>query len=221
MPKKPKIGQYRHTPGTEMRPGPDGVLRPTRTRRRFPYSGIIFLLYAIAGPLVGAGVTRLFQITGTARFLPQHLDEKAFPPAPSLNNVLFGAGVTETILASGLAGFWLWNILWKARVAPDQKAPTGAAFRSLLPQALVLGPLMAFLALPIGVMGLYIRTAPANQPWAVRPFFALLAAPFAMATTLYTVVPLVLIALGLLLGAVTALGVAFLWQQFPEEPLLK
>ena len=223
MARRPKLGQYRHTPTSEMRTGPDGVLRPTRVRRRFPYRGMVFLAYGVFGPLVCAGVAQLFRSTRMRGLLPERVSELPLPKSPSLENVLFGAGLPELVLACGLAGFWLWRILWNSRLPPGVRAGGPAAvLPSLLGQALILGPAFAFAAIPIGIFGLYIRTAPAAQPWAVRPFFALLAAPLGTISALTTgVIPLTLIGLGLLLGAVTALAVAFLWPHFPEEPVLR
>ena len=223
MPNKPKIGQYRHTPGPLMQPGPDGVLRAARVRRRFPFEGVVFLVFGLLGPLVCAGASLLFQATGTARFLPQRFSDLPLPPAPSLENVLFGAGLHEIVLACGLAGWLLWRALWRQQVPEDrQKAGMLAVLPQLAGRGLWLGPLFALAMLPVGAFGLYIRTAPANQPWMVRPFFALLAVPFTTVSALLTgTVPLVVVLLGLFLGVGTAVAVAYLWQQFPEEPDLR
>jgi hypothetical protein len=76
------------------------------------------------------------------------------------------------------------------------------------------------LALPLGAFGLYLRTAPANQPWLIRPLFGLLAMPVLAGSALFTgVIPLVLLLLGLLMGLITAAGAAAVWRDFPEEPL--
>jgi hypothetical protein len=183
---------------------------------------VVLLLYALAGPLVCAGVMRLFQVTGLSASLPKLLDNKAIPPGPSLNNVLFGAGAVEVFLASGLAGWWLWQCLWRARVAEEAKSPWPAAFRALLPQALLLGPLMAFISLFFGAVGFDVRAAPGNIPMLARFAFALLAAPLRMVSALLTgIIPVVLVFLGLLMGAITALAVAVLWQEFPEEAAFK
>src|SRR4051794_31524707 len=119
MPQPPRLGQYRHTPGLELARGADGQLRPTRVRRRFPFRGLVVMAYGVLTPLVGLAVTLLFQRTRNDRFLPRHYGEQAVPAAPSLENVLFGAGLPELVLAGALTGFLLWNHLWKLRVPPD------------------------------------------------------------------------------------------------------
>jgi hypothetical protein len=222
MSNRSKIGEFRHTPAA-MAPGPDGVLRPLRMRRRFPYRGLVVLAYGLIGSLVCAGVSVLFRAAGATKYLPQHLDPKAVAPAPSIDNVLFGAGFYETVLACGLVGYWLWMILWKTRVGKgEQERGFFGVLPALLGQGLWLGPVLAFTAVPIGVFGYYLRVDPAHQPWLVRPLFALLAAPTLLVSSLFTgIVPLVVLILGLLLGVATAVGVALLWQHFPEEPVLK
>ncbi|HTE20250.1 MAG TPA: hypothetical protein VK689_17940, partial [Armatimonadota bacterium] len=177
----------------------------------------------VLGPLACAGVSLLFRASGATRFLPQRLSDLPLPPSPSMENLLFGAGLHETVLACALAGWWLWRSLWRLRVPEErQKGGMPAVLPPLLGRGLWLGPLYALAVLPVGAFGLYIRTAPANQPWLVRPFFALLAVPFTTVSALLTgTVPLVVVALGLLLGVATAVAVAYLWQQFPEEPNLR
>jgi hypothetical protein len=223
VPPKSKIGQYRHTPGVELQPGPDGVLRPARRRRRFPFYGIVFFAYGLLGPLACAGVSLLFRATGSAQLLPQRLSDLPIPPSPSMDNLLFGAGFHETVLACGLVGWWLWRALWNVRVTEDQRQRgIAGVLPSLMGLGLVMGPVLAFAALPLGAIGLYLRTAPANQPWPVRLLFSIPAALIVTPSALLTgIIPLVLLLLGLLLGAATALAVAALWQHFPEEPVLK
>ncbi len=214
MAKKPRIGQYRHTAVSQVIAGVDGTPRHTLVRRRFPFRGLVFLAHGLLGPLVCGAVPPLLRGMGLGRLLPQHANEKALPPSPGINNLLF---------CIGLAGFWLWSVLWKTRLSPERQARgVRGTFPALLGQALILGPLLAFVALPIGVMGWYIRDPQVHQPWFVKPFFAVMAAPVTMMNWLVTgIIPLMLILLGLLLGVSAALGVALMWQQFPEEPVLK
>lgn len=221
MPPPVRPGQYRHQPGTEMRMTADGRLMPSQTRRRFPYAGLVLVVSAALGTLACAGASLLLNVTlgnGLAR-----ITGKTLPPAPSFQNVLFGAGLPEVALACGLAGYWLWCLLWKTRL-PERATPrtAGQNARELLLSALVLAPVLTFLVACIGIVGLYVRTAPSDQPVAVRPFFGLLAVPALGGSAMYTgIIPLVLALLGLLLGAVGALAVGYFWTQFPEEPKYK
>lgn len=219
---KPKIGQYRHTPGTHVARGPDGAERPLRKRRRFPYVGMVPLATGLAGALVCAGVSSAFRSAGLTAYLPKTGANKPLPPAPSLQNVLFGLALPETILVCALVGWLLWRSLWNTRLPEDvqQRGPR-VTLRFLLPNALLLGGVAGLLALPVGGLALFIRTAPDSIPWAVRPLFAIPAGVAYAASALLTVVPWVLIFLGLLLGAVLALSVALLWPHFPEEPVLR
>lgn len=221
MPARPRIGKYRHAPADEIRIGAGGELYHTHTRRRMPFGALVGFVYAVLGPLLAAGTTTLFQATGNSRLLPTVIGDAKLPPSPSLENVLFGAGVAEAALASMLMGYWLWLSLWKTRVS-IQHSERGV--RGVLPHLLQrgagLGAVLAFGAGAIGIFGLYLRTAPADQPWLVRPLFGLLAIlPTGASAALTGVIPLVLLALGSLCGMVSALAVALLWQQFPEEPV--
>lgn len=199
----------------------DGRLVPSQTRRRFPYAGLVLVVSAAVGTLACAGASQLLNVT-LGRQLTR-ITGRALPPAPSFQNVLFGAGLPEVALACGVAGYWLWSLLWKTRLAAG--APTQSAWnnaKGLLPSALVLAPVLTFLVACIGIIGLYVRTAPADQPVAVRPFFGLLAVPALGGSAMYTgIIPLVLALLGLLLGVVGALAVGYFWTRFPEEPRYK
>jgi hypothetical protein len=224
MPPRRRIGEYRHTPAPSMQVGADGVLRHSRVRRRFPQQGIVPLAYGLAGPLVCAGVSRLLLALFGPGYLPRRADGHVLPPAPSVDNVLFGAGPHEVALACALVGWWLWLLLWNTRL-PESVMVGGprATFGPLVGRALGLGLLLTyFVAMPIGIVGLYIRTAPADQPWFVRPFFGLLAVlPLSVSYIISSAFLLVLLLLGLLLGAATAAAVALLWPHYPEEPVLK
>jgi hypothetical protein len=222
MPSGKKIGQYRHAPASEMRAGPDGLARPTLVRRRSPFGGVVLLVYGALGPFACAVVSWLFRAAGGARYLPGSFSGRPMLPSPSLGNVLFGIGLWELVLVSGLVGWGLWSALWKTPLpAAYQGKGLRIVFPALLTRGLLLGPLFTFLALPLAVFAMYLRTAPSEQPWLVRPFFALLAViPVTLSHLITGVIPLILAALGLLLGAVTAAGVAVLWQRFPEEPVL-
>ncbi|MGV3720067.1 MAG: hypothetical protein ACO1SX_04075 [Actinomycetota bacterium] len=217
---KPRIGSYQHRPEPAFTPGPDGTPRPVRVRKRFPHLGLVPLVHAVCGTLVCALLSWGFRAMGMGRILPQRVSDARLPPAPTLDNVIFGAGFPETAVACGLIGFWLWTSVWKTRVSREQQAEGfRGVFRALLSSALGFGALLSFAALPIGAFGLYLRTAPAEQPWPVRPFFALYATPVLAVNALLTgVIPLVILALGLLSGLVTAVAPACIWRDYPEEP---
>lgn len=221
MAQKPKIGSYQHRPGIVYEPGTHGELRVARVRKRFPYLGMIPLVYAMAGSVVCAALSWAIRASGSAHLFPQRFTETPLPPAPSLSNLLFGAGLPETALTCGLLGFLLWRALWKTRVSPEQQSGGfGSIFLALSGRALGLGIVLGLVALPLGAFGLYLRTAPANQPWLVRPFFALLAMPVISQSAYGNgLIPFVLLLLGALLGLVTAAGAAAVWREFPEEPL--
>jgi hypothetical protein len=220
MSQPPKIGEYRHRPGNYLSPGPDGAPRLAKVRRRFPYFGIVFLAYGMFGPLVCAGVPLVFRAVGLGAYLPRSFSELPLPPSPTIDNVLFGAGVHELAISCGFAGFWLWRVLWRTRTSDEQqKGGVRAVLPALLGTGMVLGIAFAFAALPIAAVGFFLRSGPADIPFAVKPLFGLFAMPWVVLTAILTgVVPAVLTLLGLLLGAVTSVLVAFAWQQFPEEP---
>jgi hypothetical protein len=221
MARKPKIGEYRHTPGNVWVAAPDGTTQASRVRRRFPYRGMVFMGYGLLGPLVCAGVTLLVRALGLAYLLPQRVSDVTVPPSPTLNNLLFGAGIHELVLACAVAGYWVWTQLWRLRLpSAGRDANFQDAFNGLLGRALTLGVSASFAVVPAGAFGLYLRTAPANQPMLARPFFGILASLVLSVNLL--MVPIVLVTvtvLGLLLGVSAALGVAAAWQQFPEEPI--
>ena len=182
---------------------------------------MVVLIYAILGPAVCAGLSLLFRASGLIRFLPRR-DPTAppLPPAPSLQNVLFGVGFVELALTSGLIGYWLWSMLWKE--CGDGTASTsearGSNLGSLMARAAYLGPLLVLLALPLSGFGTYLRTAPADQPLLVRPFFAILGGIVIALNELLTgVIPVVIIPLGFLLGIGTALAVALVWPRVPDR----
>lgn len=217
---KPKIGEYRHTPGTYLA-GADGKPRAARTRRRFPYLAMVFLGSAVAGPLACAAVALLFSQTPLRVAAPQPYGGARLPPSPTLQNVLFGAGVHEVALASALAGWCLWTWLWKTKLPPAEMEKGGrTVLWSLVRLGLLLGPVCTLgIGLPAGAMGLFLRTGPAEIPWIARPFFGLIAMLPIVINSLFTgTIPVVLIALGMLLGAVMGCGVAEGWRHFPEEP---
>lgn len=221
MPAPPRLGQYQHKPGLELARGPDGQLRPTRLQRRFPFRGLVLMAYGALTPLVGLAVTLLFQATGNARFLPRHYGEQTVPPAPSLENVLFGAGLPELVLAGALTGYILWNHLWKLS-APPELQTTG--WRGVLPLLLrsgvSIGLLLTPLATLVGAYGLCLRAMPREVPWFARAVFGLPGAILlALNSVLTGVVPVVMLLLGALAGAGTALAVSLMWPQFPEEPI--
>lgn len=219
-PRNPRPGQYRHTPGSYLPAGPDGRAVAVRTRRRFPYLGLVFIGAAMLGPLLCGGVSLLFQMTALRALVPTRYTNLPLPPSPSVENILFGAGLHELVLASAVCGWWLWRSLWRLRLAPElQKAGVAGVIRPLLAQGLLVGPLCVLAAgLPIAAMGLFLRTGPAEIPWAVKPLFGLVALfPVAISALFTGTVPVVLVLLGMVAGAAAAVGVALGWQRFPEE----
>src|SRR4051794_3925686 len=122
MAPKSKIGSYRHQPGLVYEPGPRGELRVARVRKRFPHLGMVPLVYALAGSLVCGATSWSLQQSGAARFFPQRLTGTPLPPAPSLDNVLFGVGLPEAALTCGLLGLCLWRSLWQTRISPETQA---------------------------------------------------------------------------------------------------
>jgi hypothetical protein len=221
MARKRRIGTFNHSPGPTFEMGPDGSLRHTRVRKRFPHLGMVPLIYAIAGTLACAGVSWALKAVGLGRLLPQRISDAALPPSPTMDNILFGAGLPETALAWGLAGYWLWTGVWRTRVPQEtQNRGFGAIYGSLLGNSLGYGILLGFFTMFIGACGVYVRTAPAAQPWGVRPFFAVLAAPVLFVRALVTgTIPLVVIILSLAMGVVTAAAAAALWREYPEQPI--
>jgi hypothetical protein len=215
------IGEYRHVPGQMLRPGPDGRLQYSRVRRRFPHLGFVCLVYALLLPVLFAGLGWLFQRTSLRAYAPRRMVEDApLPPSPSLDNVLFGVGAAEAALAGLFIGWLLWRWLWHVRApAAAQERGFWAVWPLLLRRGLWLGVATVLMSTPILTFGLYMRTAPTEQPLLVRPFFAVLATVPLLFTAMLTVIPVVLVCIGLLLGALTATAVAVLWQHFPEEPV--
>jgi hypothetical protein len=202
-------------------PGPQGGLRVAHVRKRFPYLGMIPLVYALSGTMVCAGISWALRVSGGMRFFPTRLVDAPLPAAPSMANILFGAGLPETALTCGLLGLYLWRALWKTRISAEEQARGfWSILRALSGRALGQGILLGILALPLGAFGLYLRTAPANQPWVLRPLFGLLATPVLWMSALGTgLIPLVLLLLGMLMGWVTAVAAAAVWREFPEEPV--
>lgn len=203
-----------------MTPGPDGRLRPTWVKRRFPFRGLVLMTYGALTPLIGLLITLLFQAMNNGRYLPRHYGEQAVPHAPSLENVLFGAGLPELVLAGALTGYLLWNHLWKLRVPLDmQESGLSGVLPTLLRAGISMGLLLMPLATLVGAYGLCLRAMPHEVPWAARAVFGLPGALLLALNSLLTgVVPLVLLLLGTLAGVGTALVVALLWPHFPEEP---
>lgn len=217
-----KIGQYRHTPGDEIRLGTDGVSRHTRVRRRFPYTAVVVLAYGVFGPLLCAAASWAIRASGGALLLPTYASGKALPPSPGLSNVLFGAGAMELALAWAIVGFWLWRALWRQRIRPEiEERGPAATVPATMGVALLLGVVGLFLIYLLGMYGLYVRAGPADQPVFVRPLFGILAAPVtAMSAMLTGTVPIVLILLGLLTGLLSAIATGVCRPHFPEEPML-
>ena len=185
---------------------------------------MIFMGSALAGPLACTGVAMLFNMPLLHAWTPQPMEPVTLPPSPSMNNVLFGAGVHEVALASALAGLCLWTWMWNLKLTPDQKGVGFAgAFAALSGRALVYGPTCTLgIGLPVGCMGTFLRTGPANIPWIAKPFFGLIALlPMVVSRIMTASIPVVLILLGMAMGLAMAAGVAAGWQRFPEEADLR
>ncbi len=217
MPPKPRIGEYKHRAHSRPDPRAPGREKPSRVRRRFPYMGALVLGFAATGPLLAAGIS---YVLSRLHVLPAPTVQTVLPPSPSVNNVLFGAGVPEVAIASVVAGFILWRQLWKLEVPAHCVAKGRAAiWRSLLCTALPLGLFLTVLVSSIGILGLCIRAAPASVPGWIRPFFAIPAVIAAMTVaSIQPVVWLTLIVMGTVLALATAGVAASLWLRFPVEP---
>lgn len=219
MPKRPKIGEYRHSPGTALRAGADGVLRPEKIRRRFRHLGFVVLAYAVVGPLGCAATSWLLSNVAHGAWVPRAVEAHAGHRSPTWDNVLFGAGAPEVGLASALLGYGLWQCLWpRQATAETASGDARALFRSLIGPGVALGSVFSVLGMFIGLIGLYVRTGPAAQPWFVRLAFAPVAAVVMAVDYVFTaVVPVTLLCLGMAAGVLTASAVAMAWKSAPEE----
>lgn len=190
--------QFKHVPlGPETR----------SARRRFPYTALVFVAYALLTPLAAAGAALLFKAAGLGDLLVRTQAPQPLPRAPSWQNLLFGAGAPELALAGGLMGLLLWRQLWRG----DDPVLGADVVRGML-----LGALYGLLVIPVGIFGLYLRTAPAGVPLVVQPFFALLVS---LAGSVYAVIlPWVwgaALALGAVLGLISALAAVALKARLP------
>ena len=143
--------------------------RPVRGPvRRFPYSGLVPVAFGVLGPLAAAGAAQLYALAGREDLLRETVSgQVTLPPSPSLDNVLFGVGLPEAMLAGALGGWLLWRILWRpveVRWGRDQWR--GIGFGALLGLALI----------PLGIIGVFIRTGMTGIPWFEVTFYALIAA---------------------------------------------
>lgn len=186
-----------------MRPGQQPRRRkPKGPRRRFPYSGLVPVGFAVFGSLAAAGVASLYNLAGRSDLLRETYGESRLPPAPSISNILFGAGLPESMIACALGGWLLWYILWlpvHVRWGADQAK--GAA----------LGAVIALLGIPIGIVGIFIRTGTEGIPVLLWPLYALLAVVFGVAHVVFTPwVWLTLGALGVVGGAIAAVVMGLL-----------
>lgn len=218
MPEPHKIGQYRHQPATNLRPGPEGRPVPSRVRRRFPYLGLVPLGYGLLVPLFAAGQALVLKALNA---VPRQLGSGS-RPAPSLENVIFGFGFAELLVAWAVTGFLLWRILWNLRVPEEvQQAGLAGTLPVLMRTGALVGPFLALLSIPIAVIGLGTRDMP-GVPWVVRPLFALVGSPVvAVSALINPAILLTILLMGLIVGVLSALAVAVLWRSFPEEPVLK
>lgn len=219
MPSPRKIGQYRHVPGTEFVYDSEGRARPVRGRRRFPYLGQVLLLNGALAPVVAAAVTSGFRAAGLSRLLPEHYGDVRVAGAPSLENLLFGAGLPEVVLAGGVSGLLLWLLLWPHPVDPSaERSGIWAVWAALAPTGLVVGLAMAPVVAVTGAYGLCLRAMPAEIPWFARTVIGIPGALALSVTALFTgTVPAVLLVLGALHGLATALAVAAVRPGFPLE----
>lgn len=176
--------------------------------------------YAAAGPALAASISYLL---GRIHALPTPMAQAVLPPSPSLNNVLFGAGVPEVAVASVAAGFLLWRHLWKLDVPSHCVAKGPAAiWRSLLCTAIPLALLLTILVSAIGIFGMCVRAAPTSVPGWIRPFFAIPAVIAAMAAaSIQPIVWLTLFLLAAVLALSTAGIAAVVWTRHPAEADLR
>ncbi len=193
-------------------------MRHARVRRRFPFMGLVPLAYGVLVPPMCAGLSLLLKVV---RAVPQQLGAPR-AAAPSLENVIFGFGFTELLVAWAFVGFLLWRCLWNIRMPVEtQQLGVPGVLGGLLKSGAILGPFLALLFLPLATWGLATRGME-TVPLLARPFLAVLAAPVISISALAN--PAILVStlvLGIVVGVLTAPAVAFLWQRYPEEPILK
>jgi len=200
------IGRYHHRSGSWRSPR-GRERRLPRPRRRFPYFGLVPAAFGLLGPLLAVGVALCYRAIGAERLLRERWTDEPLPPAPSLENVLFGAGLPEVVLASALFGAALWAVLWRP-VAPKWGVDQclGAA----------LGAVLALAGGLIGALGLYIRTGPAEIPIWQQPLFAVAALSVVTFNALLTLwAPLTLVGMGVVGGALTSVVVDWLKPRMP------
>lgn len=223
MPTRTPLGQYRHTPADQIQIGPDGHRYHTHARRRMPFAAQVFVAYAALGPLLALATALLLKQIDGGRLLPDVIAATKLPPCPSPQNVLFGAGWTEIVLGCGVAGWALWTKMWRTRFSLEDAA---AGPRALVPRLVKQGIAWSLILTPItgllATVSLYIRTAPPEQPWIVRPFFALLAAvPMGIGAFWTGIIPLVMLLLGVLVGAASGIVASLVFPHYPEEPITR
>jgi hypothetical protein len=176
--------------------------------RRFPYTGLVFIVYGVAVPLAACGVASLYNAAGYGALLRKTQFSDSLPRAPSWSNVMFGAGAPELALAAGLAGLLLWRRLWQG-VEPIIPAD--------LTRGALLGALYGLLTIPFGIFGLFLRTGPREIPILVRPLFALVVAVLG---SVYSIaVPWVwgtVLLAGAIIGTISALAADYLKPRLRE-----
>jgi hypothetical protein len=153
--------------GPRFRHVPAGAQERTPPSRRFPYTSLVFVGYAVVMPLVAAGAAWVYNRLGAGDLLVRTQAGDRLPHAPSWQNLLFGAGAPELALAGGLVGLLLWRRVWagdEPDLGPD------------LVRGALWGALLSLLLIPFGIFGLFLRTCPKEIPLMVRPFFALFVA---------------------------------------------
>lgn len=216
-----KIGQYRHRPGGEHygRPGgetPAVGLNVGGPRRRFRYLPLVFFGSAMLTPILAYLAAEVLRLLGVEVRLSA--DNRPAPP-PGIENLFFGLGLPETALGGGIAGLWLWRRLWGTlHGVAGMGGPFTSGFRPLLPHAVAGGILAVMLALAVAQGGAYLRTAPEEQPWLVRPLFGLISVILVGFSALFTfTLPLAGLAAGVVVGVLYAVAALTAWRRLPFE----
>lgn len=214
----PTIGEYRHEPRTERVVGGDGIARLRNVRRRFRHAGMVPLATATMGCMV-AGVTQFSLNQLRPGWTLHPIGDTPLPPAPSYDNLLFGAGLPEIAAGCALMGWLFWRSLWSTpSVDEEGRVPLRSAVKEVVPRALCMGPVYLFGAAFVASVGLYIRTGPPDQTAPLRALSGLLGGPIVLLSALvHPIIPITLTLLGWLHGLTMGLSVAVLAAANPPE----
>lgn len=216
MAKAPRLGKYQHRAHARMDPAAPGAELSIRKRRPFPYLGVLLISFAVVAPILCSGLALLWKALG---HMPKPIVDAALPSSPTLNNILFGAGLPEVALAAVVCGYLLWTIVWRMPVSQSlSERGTWPLGLRLLTAALPAGVFCAGVGALIGTFGLCIRAAPVSVPVLIRPLFAIPAVAAAALNALFQPVVIVtILLLGVAAGSLVALVAALAWERFPME----